>query len=344
MRSTVLAEHCARSVVLDPRTKHMRRREFITLVGGAGVAWPLAARAQQQPRISILHSGFPKRTPIHLLFAALRALGYEDGRTAAIELLGGEGDADRLNTLVAKLAAERPDVIIALTEPAATTLKKANVTTPVVFAFVSDPVGLGIVKSLARPGGNFTGMSFSDAVLGGKRLELLIDELPGTQQVAVIWSRSFANNSVIFEAIRDASRIRGVEIFPRELHGANDLSPAFDDAKASGAQAAIFMTDNVMFGRRKEVAALAIAHHLPSIHSFESEAEDGGLMSYGPELDESYRRAAALAAAILKGARPTDLPVEEPTHFILAVNLKTAAALAITIPHAFLIRADKVIE
>jgi putative ABC transport system substrate-binding protein len=235
------------------------RREFITLVGGAAASWPVAAHAQQQPLISILHSGFPKLTPIHLLFAALRSLGYEDGRTAAIELLGGEGDADRLNTLVAKLAGERPDVIIALTEPATTALKKADVTTPVVFAFVSDPVGLGIVKSLARPGGNFTGISFSDAVLGAKRLELLIDALPGTRQVAVIWSRSFANNSVIFEAIREAARIRGVEIFPRELHGADDLSSAFDDAKASGAQAAIFMTDNVMFGRRKEVAALAIA-------------------------------------------------------------------------------------
>jgi len=151
----------------------VKRREFITLVGGAAAAWPVVARAQQPRRISILHSGFPNRTPIHLLFAALRTLGYEDGRTAAIELLGGEGEPSRLNALVAKLAAQPPEVIIALTDPTVLALQQAGVTTPVVFAFVSDPVGLGIVQSLARPGGNFTGMTYSDAVLGGKRLELL---------------------------------------------------------------------------------------------------------------------------------------------------------------------------
>jgi putative tryptophan/tyrosine transport system substrate-binding protein len=323
----------------------MKRREFIALVGSAAAAWPPAAHAQQQPRrVSILHSGFPNRTPIHVLLAELRTLGYEDGRTAAIELLGGEGDPDRLNTLVSKLAAQSPDVIIALTDPAVLALKRAGVATPVVFAFVSDPVGLGIVKSLARPGGNFTGLTYGDAALGGKRLELLMDTLPSMRRVAVIWSRSIAAYSAIFDATREAAQTRGIEIFSREFHGADDLSPAFDDAKASGAQAAIFMSDNVTFGRRKEVAALALARHLPSIHSFVPEADDGGLMSFGPDLDESYRRAAALADAILKGARPSDLPVEEPTRFILAVNLKTAAALAITVPPAILVRADKVIE
>jgi len=325
----------------------MRRRKFITLLGGAAVAWPAATWAQERPklwRISILHSGFPNRTPIHLLFAALRTLGYEDGRTAAVELLGGEGDVYRLTTLVAKLAAQSPDVIVALTEPAVLALRQAGVTTPVVFAFVTDPVALGIVNSLAHPGGNFTGLSFSDAVLGGKRLELLMDTLPDLQRVAVIWSRSFAGNSAILDAIREAARARHVEIFPREFQDADDLSSAFDDAKASGAKAAIFMTDNVMFGRRKEVAALALARHLPSIHSFAPEVEDGGLMSFGPELDESYRRAAALVDAILKGALPANLPVEEPTRFTLAVNLKTAAALGIIVPPAILVRADKVIE
>jgi putative ABC transport system substrate-binding protein len=322
----------------------VKRREFITLLGGAVAAWPVVARAQQHRRISILHSGFPNRTPIRLLFAALRTLGYEDGRTAVIELLGGEGDPSRLNALVAELAAQPPEVIIALTDPAVLALQQAGVTTPVVFAFVSDPVGLGIVKSPARPGGNFTGISYSDAVLGGKRLELLMDMLPSLQRVAVIWSRDFAGNSAIFGAIRAAAPARRVELFPRLLRGADDLASAFDDAKASGAQAAIFLTDNVLFGRRKEVAALALARHLPSIHSFDIEVEDGGLMSFGPDLGESYRRAAALADAILKGARPADLPVEEPTRFTLAVNLKTAAALAISVPPAILMRADKVVE
>jgi putative ABC transport system substrate-binding protein len=191
---------------------------------------------------------------------------------------------------------------------------------------------------------NFTGLSFSDAVLGGKRLELLLDTLPDLQRVAVIWSRSFVGNSAILNAIREAARARNVEVFPRELQDADDLSSAFDNAKASGAQAAIFMTDNVMFGRRKEVAALALARHLPSIHSFAPEVEDGGLMSFGPELDESYRRTAALVDAILKGALPANLPVEEPTRFTIAVNLKTAAALGIIFPPAILVRADEVIE
>ncbi len=322
----------------------MRRRDFIALLGGVAAGWPLMARAQRNRRISILHSGYPNRTPIQHLFSALRALGYEDGRNARIELLGGEGDPERLKALVAKLAAEKPDVIIALTDPAVLALKTADVMTPVVFAFVSDPVGRGIVTSLAHPGGNFTGISFGDTTLGGKRLELLLDLLPGTKRVAVIWGAAFGNNSAIVEAIRQAASTRSVEIFGREVHGADDLSSAFDDAKASLAQAAIVMSDNVMFGRRKEIAALALARHLPTIHSFAPEAEDGALLSFGPDLDESYRRAAALADAILKGAVPADLPVEEPTRFILALNLKTATELAITIPPAILVRADRVIE
>ncbi len=322
----------------------MRRRDFITCLGSAAALWPLTARAEQTPRIGILHSGYPNRTPIQHLFSALRALGYEDGRSARIELLGGEGDPERLNALVAKLAAEKPDAIIALTEPAVLALKAANVTTPVVFAFVSDPVGRGIVDSLAKPGRNFTGISFSDTGLGGKRLELLLDLLPATKRVAVIWNAAFGNNTAIVESTRQAARLRGVEIKPYEMHTADDLAAAFDGAKNSGAQAAIFLTDNAMFGRRKDVAAIALAHRLPSVHSFTPEVEDGGLLSFGPDLDESYRRAAALTDAILKGTRPADLPVEEPTRFVLALNLQTAAALGITIPPAVLVRADRVVE
>ena len=144
-----------------------------------------------------MHSGFPDRTPIHVLIEALRALGYENGNTAMMELLGAEGDAKRLDTLVAGLASKKPDVIIALTSPAALALKQAAVVTPVVFAFVTDPVGLGIVASLAHPGGNFTGITYSEATLGGKRLDLLLEALPGTRRVAVIWSRSFSENAAI---------------------------------------------------------------------------------------------------------------------------------------------------
>ena len=319
----------------------MNRRNLIAGLLLMPLATPVLAAMKQ---ISILHSGFPNRTPIHVLIEALRALGYENGNTAVMELLGGEGDAKRLDTLVAGLRSKKPEVIIALTSPAVLALKQAGVVTPVVFAFVTDPVGLGIVSSLARPGGNFTGVTYSEATLGGKRLELLLEALPGTRRIAVIWSRSFSENSVIFDAIRQAAQTRGVEVFSRELDGAQDLAPAFDYAKNSGAQALIFNTDNLMFGRRKEIAALALSHHLPSIHSFAPEVEDGGLMSYGPDLGENYRRTAALSDRVLKGARPADLPVEEPTQFSLYVNLKTAKTLGLDIPATLLARADEVIE
>ena len=319
----------------------MRRRHLIAGLVLALLGAPALAAVKQ---ISILHSGFPNRTPIHLLIEALRAFGYEDGNTAAIELLGGEGDAKRLDMLVAGLAAKKPDVIVALTSPAVLALKRAGVGTSVVFAFVTDPVRQGIVANLSRPSGNFTGVTYSEATLGGKRLELLLDALPGTRRVAVIWSRGFSENAVIFDAIRQAAQARGVEVFSREIEGVQDLAPAFDDVKGLSAQALIFLTDNLMFGRRKEIAALALSRQLPSIHSFAPEAEDGALMSYGPDLAENYRRAAALADRVLKGARPADLPVEQPTHFTLCVNLKTAKALGLNISPTLLAQADDVIE
>lgn len=319
----------------------MRRRDLIAGLLLAPLAMPTLAAVKQ---ISILHSGFPNRTPIHVLIEALRALGYEDGKTAKIELLGGEGDAKRLAMLVDSLASKKPDVIIAITSPAALALKRAGIVTPVVFAFVTDPIGLGIIKSLAQPGGNFTGVTYSEAVMGGKRLELLLDALPDTRRVAVIWGRGFSENAPILQAIRQVAQVRGVEVISRELGGVEDLAPAFDYVKESGAQALIFITDNLMFGRRKEIAALALSHHLPSIHSFPPEVQDGGLMSYGPNETENYQRAASLTDRILRGARPADLPVEEPTRFSLHVNLKTAKALEITIPPTVLFLADKVIE
>jgi putative tryptophan/tyrosine transport system substrate-binding protein len=319
----------------------MRRRDLISGLLLLPLVTPALAAVKQ---IAILHSGFPDRTPIHLLIEALRALGYDNGNTATLELLGGEGDAKRLEMLVAVLASKKPDVIIALTSPAALALKRAGVATPVVFAFVTDPVRLGIVTSLARPGGSFTGITYSEATLGGKRLELPLDALPDTRRVAVIWSRAFSENAAIFAAIRDAAQARGVEVFSRELTGEVDLQPAFGFVKSSGAQALIFITDNLMFGRRKEVAALALSHYLPSVHSFAPEVQDGGLMSYGPDLGENYRRAAALTDRILKGARPDDLPVEQPTKFELVINLKTARALGLELPVHLQQLADEVIE
>jgi putative tryptophan/tyrosine transport system substrate-binding protein len=319
----------------------MRRREFIAGLLAASLA---SAKARERSRITILHSGFPNRTPIHLLFQEFGKLGYENGLTASIELLGGEGNPDRLKALVSHIASQTPDIIIALTSPAILALKQAGLTTPIVFAFVSDPIKLGLVESLARPGANFTGVTYSEAALGGKRLELLIDALPGIKRLAVLWSTSFPENAAIFENVRGSATAQGIEVSSRQLRGVEDLAPAFDDATKAAAQAIIFMTDNELFGHRKEVAELALAHQLPSIHSFLPEVRDGGLMSYGPSLGESYQRVAVLADRILKGARPADLPVEEPTRFELAINLKTAKALGLTIPPSIMVRADEVIE
>jgi putative ABC transport system substrate-binding protein len=320
----------------------MRRRAF--MAGLLAASAPRMARGQEQPRIAILHSGFPNRTPIHLLFEALGRLGYEHGRTATIDLHGGEGNPDRLRAIVAQLAAQKPHVVIAITAPAAVALKRPELSIPVVFAVVLDPVGLGLVESLARPAGNFTGTTYSDADLGGKRLEFLIDALPETRRVAVLWGSGVQQNAALLESIRNSASTRAIAIFARELRDLEDLAPAFEAAAQAGAQAVVFLSDNLMFGHRKQVSELALAHRLPSMHAFAAEVEDGGLMFYGPSLAESYRRAAALADRILKGARPGDLPVEQPTKFELIINLKTAKALGLAIPESFLLRADEVIE
>ena len=319
----------------------------MVLLGGTVANWPLAvwpAMAKDPPKITILHSGFPNRTPIQLLFEALARLGYENGRTAAIDLLGGEGDADRLKALVAQIASQKPDVVIAITSPAVVALKEARHQIPIVFAFVPDPVGLGVVESLAHPGGNFTGVTYSESALGGKRFELLLDAITGTKKIAVFWNPSFPGHGDALESIRASASTRGIEVFSRELKGLEDLEPAFDEAGRTKAQAAVFMADNVMFGNRKQVAELALKYRLPTIHSFPPEVRDGGLMFYGPSNEENYQRSAALADRILKGVSPRDLPVEQPTKFELIINLRTAKALALIIPQSVLIGADEVIQ
>jgi ABC-type uncharacterized transport system substrate-binding protein len=322
----------------------MRRREFIALLGITAAVWARTARGAKQYHIVILHSGFPRRTPIDHLFDALRKRGYEDGRTAKIELLGGEGDPDRLKVLIDGIVSEKPDVTIAVTSPAALGLKEAGLATPVVFAFVSDPVGQGLVASLAKPGGNFTGISYSETKIGSKRLEFLLDAVPAAQRVAIIWGSGFPENAAIANAAGSAAQLRKLLIFSRKIVTLNDLVPAFDDAREFGAIALIFLTDNLLFGHRKEIADLALSHRLASIHSFPPEVRDGSLMSYGPDVEEEYQRAAAITDKVLKGVSPTDLPVEEPTRFQLAINARAAKALGLSLPPTLLALADEIIE
>jgi ABC-type uncharacterized transport system substrate-binding protein len=213
-----------------------------------------------------------------------------------------------------------------------------------VFAFVPDPVRLGIVESFSHPGGDFTGVTYAEAEIGGKQLELLIDIVAGMTRLAVLWSASIPGNAARLENVRNSASTRGIEIFSRKLSGVEDLTSAFDDATRAKAQAAIFMSDNALFGQRKLVAELALTHNLPTIHSFRLEVQDGGLMCYGPSDNEILRRTAALADRILRGARPSELPVENPAKFELVINLKTANALGLTIPPTLLALADEVID
>jgi putative ABC transport system substrate-binding protein len=200
------------------------------------------------------------------------------------------------------------------------------------------------VESFSHPGGDFTGVTYSEAGISGKLLELLIDAISGLTRVAVLWSASVSGNPFRLESIRNAAYTRGIEIFARKLSGVEDLGSAFDDATRAKAQAVIFLPDNAIFGQRKLVADLALKHSLPTIHTFRLEVEDGGLMFYGPSVGEIFRRAAALADKILRGARPSELPVENPTKFELVINLKTAKALGLTMPESILLRADQLIE
>jgi putative tryptophan/tyrosine transport system substrate-binding protein len=267
----------------------MIRRRLLSMLGGSAVSLSVAASPRQAPaqekrrRISIIHSGFPDRTPIHLLFEALQARGYANGASATIDLLGAEGDPERLKSLVAQLATQKPELIIALTSPAADELKRVGIATPVVFAFVPDPVAMGLVASLSHPGGNFTGITFSEAALGGKRLEILVDALPETKRVAVVWRRGLTENTAILASIGKSAKLRSIEIQVREVGGMEDLPTAFEGAGQAGAQALVFLADNLMFGHRKEIAALELAHHLPAIHSFALEVADGSLNVVRPE-------------------------------------------------------------
>jgi putative ABC transport system substrate-binding protein len=320
----------------------MRRRDVLAALI---VPWlPQQARAQSKARIAILHSGFPNRTPIDQLYAALRDLGHDDGRTANIDLLAAEADPDRLASFVTRLVQSPPQVILAMTSPAALALKRANIATPVVFLFVSDPIRLGLIRSLRKPGGNYTGVTFSDAFLGAKRLELLADAVPAIRKVAVLWSSQFEENAALVESVQNAATRLGIGVATIEIGGPARLRAAFDEAVALGAQAAIFLTENALFNHRRAIADLALERRLPTIHTYPPEVYDGGFMSFCPELTESYKRAAALANRVLKGAAPRDLPVEEPSRFTLAINLKTAAALGLTVPDSILARADQVIE
>ena len=327
----------------------MKRREFIALAAGAVAAGPFAAHAQQPrkvPRVGVLLPGTPASFALRTkaFVEGLQQLGYAEGRTIAIEWRWGEDKVDRLAGLAAELAERNVDVIVTGGTPAAKALKTATATIPIVMAIVGDPVAAGLVDSLARPGGNATGFSIVAPDLSGKRLELLKEIVPDPSPVAVLLNARNPQSQFELKETEIAARVLGLRIHPIEISPERPLDDGFAAMRNASARSLIVLTDPIFFSQRQRIVELAASGRLPAMHFFQEFVEAGGLMSYGPSDTDLYRRAATYVDRILKGARPSELPVEQPIKFDLAVNLKAAKALGLDISPMVLARADKVIE
>lgn len=328
----------------------MRRRDFIALFGGAAVAWPYGALAQQSGKVHRLGklSAGTKVSRTHLREAFMRGmrdLGYIEGQNLVVEYRYAEGDFGRLPALVRELIEWRPDALLVSTTPGNLAAKAATSTVPIVMVGVADPLGVGLIASLSRPGGNITGITNIGAELAGKRIEILKEILPAASKVAVLINPQDANAPLQMNSARLAANKLGVQLDPVvHIRRSGDLQGAFETAVRARAAAAVRMIDPLTIVLRAQTVALAAEHRLPVIYPFREDVLQGGLVSYGPSLPEQYRQAATFVHKIFYGAKPADLPVEQPTKFELAVNLKTAKALGIVVPPTLLARADEVVE
>jgi putative ABC transport system substrate-binding protein len=328
----------------------MRRRDFFVLVGIATAARVLDANALESGKlykIGILTAGGPgPLTPLRdMLREDLRELGLIEGKNLAFEGRYAENDLDRLPALAAELVSLEVDLIIAVGTLAPLAAKRATVTIPIVMAAAGDPVGSGLIASLARPGGNVTGTSLmAPPDLGGKRLELVKELLPEISRVAVLWNAANPYSALVFKATVGAAWTLAIEVQSLEVRGPADFDGAFEAATGQHIGALIAVEDPLTNDHRHKIAEFAAGKRLPMIAGLRMFAEAGGLMSYGADVSDTFRRSVAYVAKILKGAKPSDLPVEQPTKFELVINLKTAKALGLTIPPLILARADEVIE
>ena len=329
----------------------MRRREFIALLGGAAFLpsclWPLAGRAQQAgklPTIGFLGAGSPSSWS-HWTTAfvqRLRELGWIEGRTVAIEYRWAEGHSERYAEISAEFVRLKVDVIVT-SGGAVLAAKQSTSLIPIVFALATDPVGLGFVASLARPGGNVTGLSSQSTDTAGKRLELLREVVPGLRRLAIMANIGYPGAVLEMGEVHAAARTLGLEIVTLEIRRADDIARAFETLK-SRAEALFVLADPLINTNQARINALAVDARLPTMSGFRDYVETGGLMSYGPNYPDLFRRAADYVDRILRGAKPGDIPVAQPTKFDLVINLKTAKALGLEIPPTLLARADEVIE
>jgi len=322
----------------------IRRREFITLLGGAAAAWPVAARAQQVARLPTIGFFSPNTRSVASPWTAafverLHEVGWIEGRTIAIEYRWGEGRGDRTAEVISEFVRLNPDVIVTHGQSNIVAAKEATSAIPIVFALATDPVASGFVASLARPGGNATGLSIQGTDLVGKRLELLREVVPSLRRLAIM---SDFRNPEMAEA-EAAARMLGLEVTTLPLRKPEDITSAFGTLKGT-ADALYVGADPLVNSSRVRINILALGARLPTMHGFREAVEVGALLSYGPNFADLFRRAADYVDKILRGMKPAELPVEQPTRFDLVINLTTATALGLTIPEAFLLRADEVIE
>ncbi len=329
-------------------TEHMKRREFIGLVGGATVAWPLAARAQQAAssrRIGVLLAGLsPESKEAKSFRLGLRDAGYSVGRDLMIEWRVANGDYDKVPALITDLIRSNVDVIVQDSTFGTEVTKRATASIPIVMALVLDPVGSGLVQSLARPGGNVTGLSMMATELYPKRLQLLKQLIPQLTRAAILWNPDHPFHAKAAEELKAVAPSLSIELNFVGVRTPDQLGSAFSDATRANAQALYVVEDPIFFAHRVAILKLASTARLPTIHELTRWPEAGALMSYGPDLNDLFRRAAFYVARILKGAKPADLPVEQPTKFELVINLQTAKALSLNVPPTLLAIADEVIE
>jgi putative ABC transport system substrate-binding protein len=324
----------------------MQRRKFITLIGAAA-AWPFAVRAQQQKMPTIGFLGATTRSSASARTAAfvqrLRELRWIEDQTITIQYRWAEARVDRAAEIAAEFVHLKVDVIVTSGVPAVLAAKRATSSIPIVFTVVADPVGSGLVASLARPGGNITGLSNQSTDVAGKRLDLLREVIPGLHRLAVIADIDNPDSVIEVREVRMAATKLGLEVVVLEIRKREDIAPAL--ATLSGQAEVLYVAaDPLINANRTQIQTSAVAARLPTIYNDEEFVQEGGLVSYGPDFLDLSRRGAEYVDKILRGAKPSDIPVEQPTKFNLAINLATAKALGLTVPPSLLARADKVIE
>jgi len=324
----------------------MKRREFITLVGGAVAAWPVAVRAQQSPKPARLGYFAPAANPdlLAALYSGLRDFGYVEGQNLAIDHRYVLGQSKTYDELAAELVRLNPDVIVVVGTPPALAAKRQTATIPIIMAPAADPLRSGLVTSLSRPGGNVSGVSLYGSELARKRMEVLTEAVVGIRRIGVLENAGNPLHRFLWEELKPAGPALGLEFRPFAVSDLNELPTVIAAMKRDGFDGLTHLSDAQFFSERRRIGELAATYRLPAVYEAREYVEDGGLMSYGPNIPDLSRRAAVFVVKTLQGAKAADLPIEQPTKFELAINLKAAKAIGLTVPPTLLARAAEVIE